>query len=650
MSLITEPVIGRNNQIQNIRSSYQPDERVKERFKQMRKDFQIAHNIRNQTYEEFNDRDLIEYMNESQRKFNSYVPPRSENPDESWKAQTVRPLTRNKVISIAAHVTANVMYPNIIAQNDKDEEDRDAADVMKDLMQWSNEQSKYEKTFVYGIISALVNPAVILHTGYADIPRIVKRTQADGTWTPEMIRDEAYSGFFNSVIPVDELYIGDVYEHEIQKQPFLIWKRVIPYEAARAKYQGNPLFDEYVKPGLKIFYVDEQDTFYEQYDEDQTSHLVEDIVFFHRGADLELNIVNGVMLTDPDQPMRRYDKMYPFAKSGYELIDEGRFFYYKSLVDKLRDDQDVLDTLYNMVIDGSFLNLMPPLAAYGDEEMDTAVIVPGMVTTFSPEARIEPISVGNDLNAGIAALREVEASASESSQDPMQSGLELPGAQTAFEISRLEQNARTILGLFGKMVGFLVEDFGKLRLNDVLQYMTVGEVMETTSSNNRMKFHNFVITDKMVRGKKRTRKIEFEPMDEIVNEGDLEAREFDLLAREGDLDSDVQIVQVNPSVFRRMKFLVHISPEFSPAQSEAVQRALKLEEFDRLIPLPFIDQEQITRDLLLGSYDATSDDPDKYIRQQSPMQIVQGEAGATTGRMIQQLTGTPEMNVNQLAG
>jgi hypothetical protein len=115
---------------------------------------------------------------------------------------------------------------------------------------------------------------------------------------------------------------------------------------------------------------------------------------------------------------------------------------------------------------------------------------------------------------------------------------------------------------------------------------------------------------------------------------------FNLLDQEGGLEGKTQIYKVNPTLFRRMKYLVKVTPDVVTPPSENVKKALNLEEFDRLIALSFIDQEAVTRDLLLGSYSATKDDPDKYIKDQSQMQLQQA-LGATespqTGGMAQKL-------------
>ena len=643
MNLVVEPKVSAQGKTLDTPSFYNPDGRTKTRFQDIQRDFVQADQIRNSDYSEFNDRSLMTYMNDSQKAFNSYVPPSSLNPDNAWRANTVRPITRNKIISIAAHITSFLLHPKVRAQNAHDDEDRDAAMVMSDLMDYSNDQSKYEKLMVFSVISALVNPAVIIHEGYSNVTRTIKEVQPEGNWVEKEIEDEQFSGFQNDIVPVDEFYIGDIYQHEIQRQPFLIWRRVIDYQNARMKYEGNENFDKFVRPGIRVFFTDEHDTFYEQYDDDLGDRLVEEVVYYNRFADLEIRIVNGIMMDDPDQPIRRKDKDYPFAKSGYELIDEGKFFYYKSLADGLKDDQRVVNTLYNMVLDGTFINLMPPAVVFGNEEIDSSVIQPGVITTMSNDTRFETIRTNNNLNAGLNAISVVEKSMSESATDPLQSGQGMQGAQTAFEISRLEQNAKTVLGLFGKMIKFLVEDFGKLRIDTILQHMTIAEGMETTGDATRLRFRNFIVPGRVIEGKTKARKIRFN----LSSPGSEEAmlkRSFELL-EEAD-KKDITIAEVNPSIFRDMKYFVKVEGDVKLGDSEAVKKALDLEAYDRAIQNPFADQEQLLKDFVLEA--RAPGESDKYIREAPPAPEAAPQGAGSN--LVSQLTGGGKLGTAQLAG
>ena len=606
---------------QNLISNYNPADVVKERLADLRRDYGRADIVRNGTYEEFNFLSLMDVVNRDRRAFNNHIDSPSNDPDDAWHANTVRPITRNKVISIAAHITASLMFPQVFAQNSRDDEDKASAQVMRDLNNWAANNSDYAHMFVKAVVKALVDPAAILYEGYAEVSRKIKEIQEDGSWTEKEVLDEVYSGFQNLLIPIEEFYIANAYESELQKQPFLIWRRVIDYTEARSKYQHLPEF-KHVQPGVKVFYSDEQRGFYEMYDESLAGDLVEELVYFNRSADLELRVVNGVLMDDPDRPIQRKDKRYPFAHMGYEFFGGTDFFYFKSLVDKMSSDQDVIDTLYNMIIDGTFLQIMPPAVVMGDEEIDSSVIAPGMITTLTEESKFQTIDTNNNLNAGLTVLSKVEASLSESSTDPRQSG-QRDGTTppTAFEVARLEANAKTVLGLFGKMISKFVEDFGNLRLSTILQHMTVADGVETLGDTNRLAFRTFLLpVGEGEAGK--SKKIVF---DETTPTSKEDRRSQGLRLLEEEDRKQMEIVRVNPDLFRRRKYLFKVKADFMPEQSDAVKKALSLEAYDRLIQNPIVDPKAVTADFLIDSY--RPGEAEKYLRKVQPQAEQQAKPG-----------------------
>lgn len=614
-------------------SIYRPNKVTKERTQEVLKDFEHALTIRQKSYPEFNDRTLLDYQSASQRAFNGYQGPSSSDPDEAWKQDVKRPITRNRIISIAAHVTGAVIYPTVFAQNSRDEEEKDASIVMRDLVEWSGDNSTpgYVRTFLYSVIAALVNPAVILHTEYCEIYRKIKIMKEEG-WEEKRVLDEIMSGFQDAIVPVDELYIADFYVHAIQKQPFLVWRRVLDYNQAKAKY-GEHKNWKYVKAGIQTIFDTDADGWYDQKDDKLSDRQVEEFIYHRRHDDLCLYYVNGILLCDVDQPNPRQDKKYPFAKSGYELIDEGTFFYYRSLADKMSSDQEVIDLLYELIINGTIMDQIPPIAHYGDEEIDAGVMVSGVVTSFAKDAKIEAIRTGGNLGATMATLEKVEASASESSQDQLQSGSSPGGDQTAFEIGRLEANARVMLGLFAKMIGFLVQEYGYLRISDILQYMTLADIHEISDENSAVKFSSFLLPDKQVEGKTKTRKIEFTYDGQ---EQDPRDQAYDLMDREEDSEDAPEIMKVNPELFRKLKFMIRVVPEPKAQMSDALEKALNLEAYDRAINDPNADQKAIYKKLLLGSYEATKGNVDEFVREDQPMQPTGIDPSQ---QLTQQITG-----------
>lgn len=602
-----------------VPSSYSPSKKVKDVTSMVMKDIDLGRRILTQSYPEFNDRSVIGEVNANQKAFNSYIPPRSDDPDESWRAQTVRPITRNKLISIAAHVVASILYPGVFAQNQRDQEDKDAAIVMRDLIEWVITNSNYERTFLQAIIAALTDPAAIIHTGFYEVMRKVKEMKEDGTYSEREILDEVLSGFAFYLVPCSELYIANIFEADIQRQRFVARRKLIEYDDAQLIYAKHNNF-KYVKPGVRAVFSKEENTFYEISDTDLGDSLVEEVVYYNRAQDLELTFINGILMCAPDYPNQRQDKMYPFAKFGYELLNNGLFFYYKSAANKLGSDQELVDTMYNMVIDGTFLSLMPPSALYGSENVDASVYVPGTITSFrDPNTKFESIGPKSDLRAGLEGIGLIEKSMTESSQDNSQAGIGDNTERTAYEIGRLEQNAKTALGLFGKNVGFFVSDLGQLLLSDICQHLTVAQVMDITTPGGRMQFKSFVLPDKVEAGRKVTKRIKF--TDQYFNDDEYSKEKLmdnstKILEEEGDLDAETKIYMVDPQLFREMKYKITIEPDILTPRNKNLEKALNLEAYDRLVQNPLVDMDAITREFLLDVY--KPGESDRYMSKGQP--------------------------------
>jgi hypothetical protein len=639
-------------------SSYQPTGVEQEVLCRVRKDYTHGHALMNTPLEEFNHLSIIEQINEDRKSFNAYVEPRSDNPDESWRAQTIRPIVRAKLISIAAHVVANMIVPKVFAQNEKDDEDKAASEIFGDLMEWAIHHSNYERTFVNAIITALVDPIVYVHQDFKKIMRTVKRMSEDGTYTKEEMLDEVLSGFQSSIMPAQDVYFSDLREPDIQKQRFIIYRKNISYDVAEELYGDHENF-KYVRPGIQTFYVDGEATFYDQQDGTLKDGQVEVVTYWNRLKDMEVVLVNGVLVTSPEACIRRYDKRYPIAKTGYEPINDGQFFVYKSAANKIGYDEELINQLYNYVMDGTFLALMPPLAMYGDEDIDgPSVMIPGAVTPLDTESRVEQLNPRSDLRGGMEAINMVERSVAESTQDAFRGGVAQSGERTAFEVATLEQNAKTQLGLFGKFIGFFVQDLGTLLLGDIIEHITVSELNETTSMTNPLKYKNILVPDRIKDGKKFTRKIEMSDDmlgSEEMDQETLMDKSYELLNKEGK-DGDMRIAKVNPALLRKMKTSVTVSPDQLQPRSKSLEKAMKLEVYDRAIGNPTVEIESVTRDFLFEPFDEGSSD--KYIKQQQqPNPLSEQYANSNgaydapqgvAGNLTRQITGSNSLKNAQM--
>lgn len=574
---------------------------------------------------EFNDLSTIQRMQVDQMSWNAYQAnngqPASYDDIQGWRSNAMRPIVRNKAVSIAAHATARLIFPKVFANNEANDDERDAAQVMEDLMEWSGDQSNYKYNALVRTITALTDPVSIGYTEYAETYRRVKTKKNGKKWEYKTMLDATLSGFQDVTVPTDELYIENFYEPDIQKQAWLIWRRVISYDLAKAKYGSLYENFKYVREGVQTIYSDANQSFYYVYDPNMRQYDVEEIIYWNKSLDVKIIMVNGVILTEYDNPNPRIDKKYPFEKFGYELINN-RCFYYKSLAFKMMQDANIINTLYPMIIDGTYLKIMPPMINRGGEAIASDVIVPGAVTTLSsPDANLQAINTG-DIRDSFMTLSKVEESINQTSQDPIASGQQPQGTSTAYEISRLEQNSATVLGLFIQMISKHVKDFGELRISDILQYLTIADTSNITG-NKELTYKTFLLRDKQVEGKTRSRKIVFDATmpDETVDNETQMNMSYDIMKEEGGIDSKTELYKVNPALFRNLQYTATISPDILNPRSEDLERAYGLEFYDRAIANPKADQEEVYR-RLLQTDPVAKKNPDKYISQdQAPTQI-----------------------------
>lgn len=572
---------------------------------------------------EFNDLCVLDRMQIDQMSWNTYQPnnggPQWGDQLNAWKSRALKPVVRNKCISIAAHATARLIFPKVFAYDELSDTQEDAAQVMRDLMEWTGDQANYANTSLRATITALTDPVSIVYTEYGEVYRDVKQEKKDGKWFYNKMLDETLSGFKDEMCPADEMFIENFYEPDWQKQGWLIRRKVYGFQLGEAKYKNRYANWQHVRPGVQLIYNDANQSFYQVYDPNMRQYDVEEITYWNKSLDVKIIMVNGVMLTEFDAPNLRNDKLYPFTVFGYEFINN-RCAYYKSLAFKLQQDANIVNTLYPMIIDGTYLQIFPAMVQTGGEMIGADVIVPGAVTNLadtSADLRIIQSTNPQGLKVGMETLQNVEESLQDSASNPQDNTADQASGTTAYEISRIEQNAATVLGLFIKMISKYVKDYGALRMGDIIQYLTIVDVDKITDKPGLV-YKTFLLHDKQSNGKSKSRKIQFTDQmpDEKISEGQGLQMSYDTLDEQGGTESNMELYKVNPQRFRDLKYMQTIDADVLNPRSEELERAYDLETYDRLIMNPMADQEEALK-LLLMTNPKTKKDPDKFVQQQT---------------------------------
>lgn len=645
--MIGDVALDEKGEIINTLSEFQPESDVVELTKNAKKDFNTGTMVMERSYREFNNRNVYQEIDYGQLRFNSYVEERLGDPDESWRHDGVRPITRNKLLSIAAHSTAVLLFPNAFAQNEEDEEDQDAAEIMRSVIKWNIVNSDYASSVLYAVIAALANPVSYLELS-TDEAKQKRRSMINGDISVTSVIDDVLSGMQHNNIPAEEVLIATAYQRHIQKQRFLWRVKRVSYDDAYGLFGDHKNFG-FVKPGIRVFLQEDSGMFYEQAD-DELPDTVQIAYYKNRREDMEVPYVGGIYMGHENveaNMMRHRDNndlaKYNLVKFGYSPIDEGRFYFYKSAANSIGPDQDAVDVAWRLAIDGSLLDGMPPLAVMGDEIIDSSMVGPGLVTNLEKETKVENLLPNRNTGALWNAVHETERSITEGTQDDVRAGITGSGSRTAFEIDRIERNARINLGPFGKFIGEAIRDYGYLIVDDILNHQTVGQFEEVLAGNPRLKFRTFLLAPEVENGRMMSKKIIF--TDELIgiplSDEEVTMRGLKMLNKVGGLKGTEKIYLVNPHKFRRLRFLLTIDVDNLLPENEAFMKAIKLEAYDRMIENPFVDQEAVTRDFLVNVF--AKGETDKYMKRSMdgvPAEEIIRNRKTRTSPIVAQATGS----------
>ncbi len=613
-------------------SSYQPPQGVGELTRNVKTDYQTGLDILSKPFLEFDEKSVIDEMNVNQRAFLLHSDIEFTRDDEKWRWDRVRPVVRNKVLSMAAHLTAQILVPNVFAQNPDDMEDKQMGEIMRLLLEWNVRNSDYDITFLYGVIAGLVNPAAYFGVDYIEATQTIKE-KVKGKYQLKEVVDEFMSGLKVTNVPLDEVFITNPYEYHLQKQR-AIGRRKFPEYSELKKIYGNHPNWKYVQPGIKTVFNEEDNTFYDQRDENLNT-LAEHFVYYNREEDLEVPFVNGIYMGEDTEnpvegnPIRHRDQnnkpLYNLVKFGAEPIDEKKFYFFKSIASKLMNDYDLANRTWRIAVDTATLRMKPPVGVAGESKLTTDIYYPGSIANVSKDTQFTQLPVGDE-NAGYNLITLADNQMSESSQDPFRQGLSKDLPNTAFQQAQLTQNARIQLGLIGKMILGAVKELGSLMLDDIMHHQTVAEVNELAA--DKLQFKNFLFPNQIEEGRQITKEIRFDGSLMRMKEDELEKVEAELLEEEGGLEGSRRIYKVNPRMFRRMKYMIYIDADALLPTNEAFEQAMKLDAYAKAITNPLIASDMdamtnVTRDLLLGAMKVTRGKEEKYLPRQKPQMLPQ---------------------------
>ena len=647
-----KPVLGNGTKLSQ--SSFTEPKEAQDFRARFQKDFQVCWAMMHRGLDEFDGYSVLDRARLDQQTFGAFVGVEFVAPQKRWRFRGRKNTARNKIIGILAHLIVGMLFPHVSAKNEREEEDKMTAKVMGILVEDHLKRANYETKFMYMALSMLVNPAVFCGVEYIAALQTIKQKMADGTVKVEEVVDEMLSGLQLNVIPLDEMMFGDWYggTGNVHGQPHIFRVRRISYDQARSIYagkykdeNGKDLFD-YVSAG-STRWMGGQDgkTLFDVPWDEADGNFVQEVTGYYRSEDIQMTYVGGIPMgnltdiynTNPfDHRRMVYQSgkwfsvpVYPFAMSGYEPIDpSGRFLYYKSAAFKEFWDDQKVNSIDRMLVDGVTLDVMKPIFLSGVAKFNSSVLAPGAVTTLPAGGKAEPYSLSPNLAAASKVILDGQQDMSESTVDKVMTGQTTPGI-TATQSVIAQNEARKNLGVAGVGVAKLVKEVGELAMDCEIQHGTIGELDASVPTSLRMKFKTVLAKGKD-RGMNVTHKIIFTDkfMGKKLSKKEIRRREWELYKEAGGEGSDQRIYELDPYKFARTRYTMAIDADKIVQRSMGTDRQDKELAFAKLTDprvMPFTDPEAVINDFVIDEY--SNGDPERYKRKQGQEQMMQSLLG-----------------------
>lgn len=606
-------------------ASYIPSDRVRKIVQDVYDAIDVMTKARNQTYREFNNRALVTFVDDGDKRLNTYVIDKEsyDPPKEDWQANLALPTTRDKQKRILASFSLQVPRMEVKAYGENASINVDRAETAKWLVKGSYEQE--QNIVVQNFWEAWecsTRGTVVVYEGYLKTRYKQKFIKSFYIVTGTVEFDEKEVDVDDKCItflmPLTEFYIRDFYIRELQDQPDVAWIR----------YYDKDIFDyEFGKyPNAKYvhskgwFLNAETDSFFYQNkwkDRIAKDNQIEVARYYNRLTDRYIILANGVLLLEAPLLWRVNGmKVYPFAKTIWEPFANSQFFYGNSFPNSIMGQTDTYDTLINTMLDKQFRSMEPGMLI-GKINQDAFeledLIITGTTKIYVDDVtQVKPVPVEGITNGDVQMLKIVAASIEESapSLPSMMAGKEA----TAREVVIADEKIKELKNVHYEMMTDLWRQKFALRLANIqLNYpqpRTIYENGETKKVWRTFVVENVVLDT--VTGETGVLALQFRNLDD--KEKKKVEMEISVEEKQMKLEGINYKKQILPTDYLdNYRINIEVIPESIYKESQGRQQATVLEKLDTIgkyFPQIFVLNQKEYFKQLSRAY---GDSPEKYL-------------------------------------
>ena len=579
----------------------------------------------NQRYHEFGERTLAEYVDDSEKRINSYVVPRGEDV-EDWQTNGFEGVTREKMFAFVSKVAMDVPKYKYKAVRDDDFVDMTVSDICGTFFRhsWWTEDPIGIK-FMEDAWAIAGAGTGITFEGIEQEENEVYDFESYDPLTGEMTgltiesKKSPVTCMQRRVHPARFLFDNMYGGRDVQKQVRIAEVQTFTHDEFLNVYGGfykANMVPRTHKRAVELF----RDSFHqEQWNILREQDEVHVVHYFtkERGKSLYRIIANGVLILSTPNP--RKDGLYPYGVTIFRPFGDSSFVCGKSLPDEIAHDQDIYNALKNSMMDRAILYTNRPMISDKPNELLDEVWGPNRILNVKGD-KVTTLDIkppdGND----IGVLQELRGAMNRQTSDQQQSGQSGSGS-TAREIVIADEHSRKLMGVVRKYLEYGHWQSAKLRMGNIVQYFFDPVYAEDTLNDEQMDAFKIVYRkislegERLADGKTGTRSVEIVPTRQDLAKPVFDEATGEQIGNENDVEEEMarmqgfelEKLQVTSDYLRRFQRVdMMLIPESSYLQSKSIGQALEL-EYQKTAATLYPDKFQEFKDIFFGKFNEVYD-------------------------------------------
>ena len=640
--MATQDVLATSKEQNESPRFYTPSEKERSVVENVFSLFRDSADARNRRFDYFDQSTLIEYIEDSVHRFITNIYEREGI--EDWQAAVNTQFTRSKVLAILGKVMQVLPIANFTGRG---EEDARKGIILTNLYEYTEELDDYEELMTHALLEAIVKGTVI---GFEDVDysqRKIRDVKGIGDDITVTNVTETETKLFGAIVPLEEFYPSSVSVRKISDMPYCFWRQTVPYKNF-LKNWGHYSQSQHVLPRQTFTDGEQVPYYYDYISDDVNEGSVELIKFYDKKNDEYVILANGIWLNPLDltsngestqeiSPLPWAHKELPFWDVKFDFF-ASNFFYGKSLPDRLKSLQDVLNVLNNMLLDQSFLTIFQPILTNGFDDIEDDYLRPGRRTPIDTQGlpinqAIMPLNMSTPSGWHQFILEYTEKTMEQASLDKVSSGTAGGGDRTtAQEVRIAADGVSALLQLFARMINYGIKRKAKLKASNILQFgldPKTPMIRRISGEDGDVEFNDafnvFTIEGAALSdGKRGTKIIEiYRDKSKLPKKEDVTARA--VVAKEN-TGKNFEIDALPYNYLRNFLFDVKLVLNPKNESTKEMEKALQLEKvqvYGTFFP-DLVDREE----LFAQTAEKLGDDPAKMMTDQALNPQPQGEGGA----------------------